>query len=90
MEIIYHARKSLLFSENDTWIKKDGGLSDVTMGAFDGADVCKLVGTNLLSIGVKYNKNGIGLYRDDGLVVLNKVSGPQNGKVKKEFEKTMV
>ena len=76
MEIIYHARKSLLFSENDTWIKKDGGLFDITIGAFDGAEVCELVGTYLLSLMVvKYNKNGIGLYRDDGLAVFNNVSG---------------
>ena len=32
IELIYHARKSLLFSENDTWIKKGGELFDVTMG----------------------------------------------------------
>ena len=64
MDIIYHARKSLLFSENDTWIKKDGGHLDVTMGAFNGAEVCELVGTYLLSlIAVKYNINGIGLER---------------------------
>ena len=60
MDIDYHARKSLLFSENDTWIKKNGGLFDVTMCAFNGAEVCELVGTYLLSlIAVKYNTNGI-------------------------------
>ena len=73
-EIIYHARKSLLFDEKDTWMKKQSGLFDVTMGAYDGAEVCKLVGTYMLSlISEKYNKKDFGLYRDDGLgVVKNK------------------
>ena len=42
-----HARKSLLFNEEGTWMKKDG-LFDVTMGAYDGAEVRELVGTFLL------------------------------------------
>ena len=55
--IIYHARKSLLFNEEGTWMKKDG-LFDVTMGAYDGAAVCELVGTFLLDkISEKYEKN---------------------------------
>ena len=44
IEIIYHARKSLLFDEKDTWMKKQSGLFDVTMRAYDGAEVCELVG----------------------------------------------
>ena len=48
--------------------KKEGGLSDVTMGAFDGAEVCELVGNFLLhQLSMKFNKNDFGLYRDDGL-----------------------
>ena len=45
---ILHARKSLLFDGTHVWIKKKGGLFDVTMGAYDGAEVCELVGTFLL------------------------------------------
>ena len=68
-EFIYHARKSLLFNEEGTWMKKDG-LFDVTMRAYDGAEVRELVGTFLLDkICEKYEKNSIGLYRDDGLSV---------------------
>ena len=56
--IIYHARKSLLFNEEGTWMKKDG-LFDVTMGAYDGAAVCEVVGTFLLDkISEKYEKIG--------------------------------
>ena len=40
INIIFHCRKSLLFSSNGTWIKKDGSLFDVTMGSFDGAEIC--------------------------------------------------
>ena len=47
---------------------KKYGLFDVTMGAYDGAEVHELVGTFLLDkISEKYYKNSIGLYRDDGL-----------------------
>ena len=39
-------------------MKKSSNLFDVTMGAFDGAEVCELVGTFLLNkISQKYNKN---------------------------------
>ena len=66
-EIVFHARKSLLFNKEETWIKKEGGTFDVTMGAYDGAEVCELVGTYILhQIGSKYNKKNAGFYRDDG------------------------
>ena len=48
-EIIQHARKSLLFDDKDTWMKKQSGLLDITMGAYDGEEVCELVGTYMLS-----------------------------------------
>ena len=56
-EIIYHARKSLLFDEKNTLIKKQSGLFDVTMGAYGGAEVCKLISTHMLFLkSEKYNK----------------------------------
>ena len=65
---IMHSRKSLLFNNTDIWIKKNGDLDlDVTMGSFDGTQLCKLVGLYILHIlGAKYRKHRIGLYRDDG------------------------
>ena len=58
------------------------------MGAYDGAEVCELVGSFLLyALSLKYNKRNIGLYRDDGLAVLRNVSGPNCEKIKKEFQK---
>ena len=41
---IMHSRKSLLFNNTDIWIKKNGDLDfDVTMGSFDGAELCELL-----------------------------------------------
>ena len=58
-------------------MNKDG-LFDVTMRAYDGAEVCEHVGTFLLNkISEKYDKNNIGLYRDDGLSVFKNKSGTQ-------------
>ena len=66
--------KSLLFNGDETWMKKESNLFDVTMGAFDGAEICELVGTFILhEITKKYNKENIGLYRDDGLAVFKNV-----------------
>ena len=50
IQIIRHARKSLLFDSTGVWVKNDDNpLFDVTMGSFDGAEVCELVGLYLLS-----------------------------------------
>ena len=69
-------------------MKKDSGLFDVTMGAYDGAEVCELVGTFLLyKLSLKYNKNDIGLYRDDGLAIFKNISGPKLEKVKNDIQK---
>ena len=43
------ARKSLLFNKDGAWVKKgDGTLFNVTMGSFDGSEICELVGLYLL------------------------------------------
>ena len=69
-------------------MKKDSGLFDVTMGAYNGAEVCKLVGTFLLyKLSLKYNKNDIGLYRDDGLAIFKIISGPKSEQIKKNIQK---
>ena len=49
-EVIMHSRKSLLFDKNESWAKKgNANLFDVSMGSFDGAEVCELVGLLALS-----------------------------------------
>ena len=69
-------------------MKKRGDLFDVTMGAYDGAEVCELVGTFLLQKNSKIcNKCDIGLYRDDGLAVFRNKSGTHLEKIKKELKR---
>ncbi len=76
-DIIYHSRKSLLFSESSSWVKKNGNMFDVKMGAYDGAEVCELVGLYLLSkIKGIIPHTQVGLYRDDGLAVIPRANGP--------------
>lgn len=69
--IILQAKKSLLFHKNKPWNKKSSSNFDVTMGSFDGAETCELVGSMILfQLNQIYGHN-IGLYRDDGLAVFN-------------------
>ena len=49
-KIIYHSRKLLLFSQEQTWMKKGSGLFYVSMGAYDGAEVCELIGIFSLNL----------------------------------------
>ena len=68
LSIIRHARHSILFSHGSAWQKKENSDFDVTMGSYDGAEVCELVGLYLLSLLTeKFGQNEVGLYRDDGL-----------------------
>ena len=47
--IIQHARKSLLYNKEIPWQKKNTKLFDVAMEAYDGAEVCEIVGLFLLN-----------------------------------------
>ena len=59
---------------------------DVTMGSFDGAEVCELIGLFLLNnLSEKYGKKNVGLYRDDGLVLLRNAKGPQSERTRKDI-----
>ena len=69
-------------------MKKGGDIFDVAMGAYDGAEVCELVGTFLLEkISEICNKSNIGLYRDDGLSIFRNKSGTQLEKMKKKLQR---
>ena len=69
INVIRHSRKSLLFNSNYIWIKKDENPNfDVTIGSYNGAEICKLVDLYILHVlGEKKIKDKIGLYCDDGL-----------------------
>ena len=49
-EVIFHSRKSLLYNDNQPWVKKENSKFDVTMGAYDGAEICELIGIFMLSL----------------------------------------
>ncbi|KAK3749995.1 hypothetical protein QZH41_000415 [Actinostola sp. cb2023] len=84
-QIIIHAKRSLLFNNGDQWGKKTSNmLFDITMGSYDGAETCELVGCYLLSKLKQISGNDIGLYRDDGLAILNKTP-KEIEKMKKEI-----
>ena len=45
LELIMHSRKTLLFWQDSTWVKKEGDEDfDIPMGCYDGAEICELVG----------------------------------------------
>ena len=69
-------RKSLLFYGNETWKKKDADTTfDVTMGSYDGADLCELIGIYIQSLLTNIIQKMIwGLYREDGLFILRKTN----------------
>ena len=68
---IMHTKKSLLYSKGQPWCKNKSGEFDVTMGSYDGAETCELIGLYILAQLKPLNVN-VGLYRDDGLAVCNK------------------
>ena len=55
-----------MFNKSKAWIKKKDSECDVTIGSWDGAEVCELVGLYILSQLQNLNIK-VGLYRDDGL-----------------------
>lgn len=88
IDVIRHARRSLLFNNGEPWVKKEDENFDVTMGAYDGAEVCELIGIFIQAqLSEKFDKRNFGLYRDDGLAIFRNTSGPQAERIKKEFQK---
>ena len=75
----------MLFYGETTWAKKNNAsLFDVTMGSYDGAEICELVGLFILKeISDKFGKENVGLYRDDGLILFHGKSGRLADKARK-------
>ena len=91
IDIIKQSRKTLLFYKEEPWTKKNSDTDfDVPMGSYDGAELCELVGTFLLSEILKEDlcdKSNMGLYRDDGLLLFRGKSGPEIERTKKAIIK---
>ena len=85
--ITLEAKTSLLYSYGEPWGKKTSShLFDVTMGSYDGAESCELVGAYLLHK-IKEKSGSIcefGLYRDDGLGI-SRASPRQTELIKKDL-----
>ena len=62
---------------------------DVTMGSFDGAEICELVGIHILPLlSNKLDKQSglyTGLYRDDGLLLLRNTSKQKTDRIRKDI-----
>ena len=88
--IIDNAAKSVLVDKEEIWTKqsiseKDNELFDITMGSRHGAEISELVGLYILQ-GLKQTLPDkiIGIYRDDGLIALDKsTSNVEIEKIKK-------
>ena len=60
------------------------GLSSV--GSYVGAEICELLGLYILQVlGEKWEKDKIGLYRDDGFACFGTINGSQAERIRKEF-----
>ena len=92
IDIIMHLRKSFLFHQDAAWVKKgNSGLFDVTMGSYDGAEVCELVGLYILTRLIeKFDKESTGLYHDDGLAIFSNINGPQADRIKKDVKRIFI
>ena len=67
--------------------KKEKATFDIRMEAFDGAEICQLIGIFMLSLLSKHiNMNHIGLYGDDGLAILKNTSDPEAKNSRKIFK----
>ena len=87
LDIILHARKTLLFSRYKTWKKPiNESLFDIAMESYDGAEICERVSLYILSIlGKIYGIQNVGLYLDDGLACLQKINGQASDKIQKDI-----
>ena len=71
-------------------MKKEGeGTFDITMGSYHGAEACELVGLFILNKLTRIlGRDNVGLYRDDGLAVLKRKSGPEVDRIRKKLHLT--
>ena len=89
LEIIMHSRKTLLFWQDSTWVKKEGDEDfDIPMGCYDGAEICELVGIYIQNkLWKLMNRKDLGLYRVDELWILKNTSGPEADQKRKNIIK---
>ena len=68
--------------------KKRESCYDVTMGSYNRAEICQLVGIYILTrLAAIIRKSDCGLYKDDGLVIVRNVNGHQIDRTRKSIIK---
>ena len=82
-DLFHQTKDSLLFDRGTAWVKKGEQSFDVTMGSWDGAESCDLVGLFLLSQ-LEHLPVKLGLYRDDALGV-STLKAKENEALKKQI-----
>ena len=66
--------------------KENTNLFDVAMGAYEGTEVCEFVALFLLNnVANKFDKNSVGLCRDDGLALFKNINGHHADKIRKDI-----
>ena len=89
LKIIKHCRKSLLYCKDEAWKKNESeDCFDVTIGSNDRAEICELTGIYILSqLSNLLPQEDIGLYQDDGLILLQNTNGQLTDKIRKNVIK---
>ena len=83
-----HSRRTILHDDKgNMWtLKKVKKQFDVSMGAFDGAEVCELIGLCIIStINESINFESIGHCSDDDLAVLESATGSESERMRKQL-----
>ena len=78
-----------MFHMNEAWKKKSTDCCfNVTMGSYDGAEICELVGISILkSLEDKIDKQDIRIYRNGGLMILRNTNGQKTDRTRKYISK---
>ena len=86
INLIKHTCDTILTYNNKIWIKKDNNtLFDVPMGSFFGAELCDIIGLYALNhLKSLYKDNEVGLYRDDGLAIIERTNNQTLENTKKK------
>jgi hypothetical protein len=86
-KIILQSSKSFLYFANQSWVKKGDVNFDIGMGAYHGAQVCKLIGLSMMSRLAHIKDLNLIIYRDDVLGVTRATSRQQE-KMRQAIVKT--
>ena len=68
--------------------KNSDSCFEVTMGSYNGAELCEFISTDLLSqLHTTINKNDFGLYKDNGRMIQEYINGQQIDQLRKKIIK---